>query len=88
MTVSFTDNIPFMSKVCECILSDDGRVLKCINKGDVIETVIIEEIQVFENKAPVVNLKVHRDQGRLIAVSKHEIKSILLQRCHLQTTCR
>ena len=72
------------------LISDDGRVLKGINKGGGggIETVIIEEIQVFENKAPVVNLKVHRDQGRLIVVSKHEIKSVLLQRCHLQSTCK
>lgn len=69
----------------------DGRVIKSINKGggsDNMNTVVIEDILVFEDRSPVVNIKVHSDQGRLLVVSKNQVKSILLQRCHLQTTCR
>ena len=79
-------------------ISDDGRVIKAINKGqgDIIETVVIEDIEVFASRQPVINLKVYRninaqvgreDQEKLIVVSRDEIKSIPLHRCHVQNSC-
>ena len=78
--------------------SDDGRVIKAINKGQgsKVETVVIEDIEVFTNQQPIINLKIYRnsnaqagnnDQEKLIVVSRDEIKSIPLHRCHAQTNC-
>lgn len=71
--------------------ADDGRVIKAINKGHGadIETVIIEDIQVFQNGAPVVNLHLHRnnDIEKLVVVSRDNVTSIPLHRCHEMTTC-
>lgn len=68
----------------------DGRVLKVINRGggpDNMNTVVIEDIKVFSKGEPIVNLNVRKEEGRLLVVSKAEVKSILLHRCHLQDTC-
>ena len=73
-------------------------MIKAINKGqgDRIETVVIEDIEVFASRQPVINLKVYRnvnaqagleDQEKLIVVSRDEIKSIPLHRCHVQNSC-
>ena len=73
-------------------------MIKAINKGqgDRIETVVIEDIEVFASRQPVINLKVyrnvnaqagHEDQEKLIVVSRDEIKSIPLHRCHVQNSC-
>ncbi|XP_013414410.1 semaphorin-1A isoform X1 [Lingula anatina] len=69
----------------------DGYVLKTINKGrgSAIETVTIEEIEVFRNK-PFTSMKIFRNpngEEKLIVVSAHQVKTIPLHRCHLQKTC-
>ncbi|VDI14838.1 semaphorin 6 [Mytilus galloprovincialis] len=72
--------------------TDDGRVLKSINKGHgtKVESVIIEDIQVFENKAPVTSMKIFNKKGvkKLIVLSNSNVASIPLQRCAQMKTCR
>ena len=74
--------------------SDDGRVIKAVNKAtsakSPIDTVTIEEIQVFADRQPIVNLQVFRRNGmeKLVVVSRRDIVSIPLHRCHEKNTCR
>ncbi|PVD20103.1 hypothetical protein C0Q70_20597 [Pomacea canaliculata] len=74
--------------------TDDGRVIKAINKGptSLIETVVIEDIRVFENHSPITDLKVFRDKSKgiekLIVISGENIVSVSLHRCYKQLTCR
>ncbi|XP_074650564.1 semaphorin-1A-like isoform X2 [Tubulanus polymorphus] len=75
--------------------TDNGRVVKAFNKaiGDKIETVVIEEIQVFHESAPVLKVEIYRNlfrgEEKLIVVSADEIKSVPLHRCHLRKySCR
>lgn len=72
--------------------TDDGRVLKSINKGHgaKVESVIIEDIQVFENKATVTSMKIFNKKGvkKLIVLSNSNVASIPLQRCAQMKTCR
>lgn len=74
--------------------TDDGRVIKSVNKGATskIETVVIEDIQVFDSHDPVTDLKVFRDKAKgiekLIVVSREKVVSIPLHRCHARKTCR
>src|SRR6218665_2298417 len=76
------------------VSTDDGRVLKAFNKGrgPNIETVVVEVLHLFPNGAPITSLRVSRDHGhvqkKLIAVSRDEIRSMSLHRCHLKTSCR
>ncbi|XP_064619130.1 semaphorin-1A-like isoform X2 [Lineus longissimus] len=73
--------------------TDDGRVLKAINKGQnrTIDTIIIEETQVFDDKAAVLNLQVYRNrwkgQEKLVVISGNQVRSIPLHRCHVHKTC-
>ncbi|XP_055874241.1 semaphorin-1A-like isoform X3 [Biomphalaria glabrata] len=74
--------------------TDDGRVIKAINKGTKgeIESVVIEDIQVMPHGVPVTSLKIHSDrndqsQQRLIVMSKERIITIPLQRCNRSNTC-
>ncbi|KAL5004298.1 hypothetical protein ScPMuIL_017754 [Solemya velum] len=71
--------------------TNDGKVIKSINKGrgSDIETVVIEETKVFHNKQPIVNMKIFRDKGleKLIVISKDNILSIPLHRCHEKRSC-
>ncbi|XP_076443798.1 semaphorin-1A-like isoform X2 [Babylonia areolata] len=72
----------------------DGRVIKSVNKGATssIDTVVIEDIQVFGKHDPVTDLRVYRDKAKgiekLIVVSKENVVSIPLYRCHTRKTCR
>ena len=76
-------------------ITGDGHVVKAVNTGtdSDVDTVIIEDMQVFEDKSPVVNLYIYRKTHnneyveKLIVVSRDEIKSVSLHRCHLRTTC-
>ena len=79
--------------------TDHGHVLKAINKGSksstdqsALDTVVIEDVEVFADGASVVQMKVYRDLGngqeKLVVISQEEVKSIPLHRCHLHTTCR
>ncbi|XP_041366908.1 semaphorin-1A-like isoform X2 [Gigantopelta aegis] len=74
--------------------TDDGRVIKAVNKATSakrsIDTVIIEDIQVFEDRQPIVNMKVFRRNGmeKLVVMSKKDIVSIPLHRCHEKKSCR
>ncbi|CAG5118625.1 unnamed protein product, partial [Candidula unifasciata] len=74
--------------------TDDGRVIKAINKGtQKVESVVIEDIQVLDVDDAVVNLKVLKsrpDQNSesLVVVSKRKVVSIPLQRCSRVTTCK
>ncbi|KAK7116207.1 semaphorin-1A-like isoform X2 [Littorina saxatilis] len=74
--------------------TDDGRVIKAVNKGGSakIETVVIEDIRVFSPHDPVTDVKVFRDKAKniekLIVVSKDNVVSIPLHRCHEKKTCR
>ena len=89
---TFLWNIHFVFHRFLAVL-DDGRVVKSVNKGhkEQIESVVIEDIQVFDTDTPVINLKVYRSsltgEAKLIVVSRDEIKSIPLHRCHLKKTC-
>ena len=70
-----------------------GHVLKALNKrAQGVDQVVIEDITVFEDGRPVVELRIHVDdvtnEKKLIAVSEAEIKALPLQRCHVQNTCR
>lgn len=73
--------------------TSDGTVIKAINKGlDNIDSVIIEEIRVFEQNTPVTGLRVHRslisdEEPMLIVLSKSAIKTVPLHRCSLKTSC-
>lgn len=52
---------------------------------------VIEEIHVFEEPIPIVNLQIaHQKDGnsKLIIITDDEVKSISLHRCHRATTCR
>ena len=75
------------------LLTDDGRVIKAINKGrnqHQMETVIIEVMQVFADQASVRNIKIYRSntQDKLIVSSNNDIYSFPINRCHLKTSCR
>jgi len=73
--------------------TDDGRIIKAINKGrhGHVETVVIEDIQVFQPRTPVADIQVFRDIGnqeeKLLVMSQHEIKAIPLHRCHFRVSC-
>ncbi|XP_059159975.1 semaphorin-1A-like [Physella acuta] len=74
--------------------TDDGRVIKAINKGKgtEVESVVIEDIQVLEPGTSVVGLKLisdrsQRSEPKLVVVSRHKIVSIPLHRCAQSTTC-
>ncbi|KAL8562623.1 hypothetical protein ACOMHN_011195 [Nucella lapillus] len=72
----------------------DGRVIKSVNKGSSsqIETVVIEDIRVFDEQDPVTDLRVYRDkakgQEKLVVISRENVVSIPLYRCHTRKTCR
>ncbi|XP_078314286.1 semaphorin-1A-like isoform X3 [Crassostrea virginica] len=72
--------------------TDDGRVLKVINKGQgsKIETVVIEDIQVFPEGHAVTGLKIYRANGeeKLIVVSREKVISVPLHQCEHQESCR
>ena len=77
------------------VLTDDGRVIKAVNKkrSDQIETVIIEDLVVFEDKSPITKLALYRHSGvrqaeHLIVVTENEIRKLPLHRCHLHKDCR
>ena len=70
-----------------------GHVLKALNKRtEGVDQVVVEDIVVFDDGRPVVELRIHEDdvtgQKKLIVVSEAEIKALPLQRCHVQNTCR
>ena len=76
-------------------VTDNGRVLKAINRGRraEIEPHVIEVISVFADGSPVTGLRVRRHpsdrhRSRLIVMSRDEIRSIPLHRCHKYVTCR
>ena len=75
-------------------VTDNGQVLKAINRGRVdIEPYVIEVISVFDDGSPVTGLRVRRHatdrrRSRLIVMSRDEIRSIPLHRCHQYSTCR
>uniref|UniRef100_T1JFQ1 Semaphorin-1A n=1 Tax=Strigamia maritima TaxID=126957 RepID=T1JFQ1_STRMM len=75
--------------------TDSGKVLKAVNSESpsidkTVNTVVIEEIQVFAKNVSITNLRVYRtvdpntglEQGQLIVVSDDEILSIKLERCY------
>jgi len=62
-------------------------------RGEKMETIVIEILSVFDTGLPVTRLAVYRDDendadAKLIVVSRDEIRSIALQRCHLKKSCR
>lgn len=73
--------------------TDNGRVLKAINRGRVeIKPYVIEVISVFDDGSPVTGIRVRRHatdrhRHRLIVMSRDEIRSIPLHRCHRHVTC-
>jgi len=80
--------------ICVLDVTDNGRVLKAINRGRLeIEPYVIEVILVFDDGSPVIGLRVrrhatNRHRHRLIVMSRDEIRSIPLHRCHTYVTCR
>ncbi|XP_045121085.1 semaphorin-1A-like isoform X7 [Portunus trituberculatus] len=77
------------------IATDNGIIFKAINTQaspgtSSIEPVVIEEIHVFEEPVPIVNLQIaHQKDGKskLIIITDDEVKSISLHRCQRATTC-
>lgn len=73
-------------------LLDDGRVLKVVNKGQgsKVETVVIEDIQVFPDGYAVTGLKIYRANGKekLVVISKEKVISVPLHQCEHQESCR
>nr|KAG5703640.1 hypothetical protein BaRGS_002514 [Batillaria attramentaria] len=57
--------------------TDDGRVIKAVNKGETakIETVVIEDIRVFDSHDPVTDLKVYRDKAK---VEENNVDTVVL----------
>jgi len=79
--------------------TDNGKVIKAVNAASAdspnkVNTVVIEEIQVFPSNVAIRNLKVVRDksvtEGRLIVVSDAEVQALRLNRCFSEkiTSCR
>lgn len=83
-----------LRQFARCLISDDGRVLKVINRGrgQRMETEVIEILTVFPDGEPIISLKVFgnvsKQLKKLIVLSRNEIRSIPLHRCHLKATCR
>ncbi|BFZ01983.1 hypothetical protein BsWGS_05022 [Bradybaena similaris] len=72
--------------------TDDGRVIKAINKGaNTVDSVVIEDIQVLDVGDPVVSLKVlsHRTgkDSLLVVASRRKVVSIPVHRCQKAMTC-
>ncbi|XP_061172628.1 semaphorin-1A-like isoform X2 [Saccostrea echinata] len=71
--------------------TDNGRVIKVINKGhgSKVETVVVEDIQVFPEEYVVTGLKIYRANGKekLIVVSKEKVISVPLHQCEHQDSC-
>ena len=76
-----------------------GRIIKSINSlssdsRDKVETVVIEELQVFEPDVVIKDLKVmggglagRKSLGRLAVMSNGELRSVAVQRCDRATNC-
>lgn len=76
-----------------------GRVIKAINAKSAdsrneVETVVVEELQVFDSDVVIKELKVmggglagRKSLGRLAIMSELEIRSVAVQRCDRATTC-
>lgn len=77
------------------IATDSGIIFKAINTQTSagtsnIDPVVIEEIHVFEEPVPIMNLQIaHQSNGesKLIIITDYEVKSIDLHRCQRATTC-
>lgn len=79
--------------------TDKGKIVRAINTESYdslskVKPVVIEEIQVSGNEAPITNLRVVRSESpdaepRLVVVTNDEISSVPLFRCHSDTitTC-
>jgi len=69
----------------------DGRVLKSLNKGvdGLVESVVIEDMQVLGVNEPIQELKIYRKGNieKLIVISRQNVVSIPLHRCHRFKTC-
>ena len=76
-----------------------GRIIKSINAvssdhRDKVETVVIEELQVFDPDVIIKDLKVmggglagRKSLGRLAVMSTAELRSVAVQRCDRATNC-
>lgn len=76
-----------------------GRIIKSINalssdSRDKVETVVIEELQVFDPEVVIKELKVmggglagRKSLGRLAVMSHTELRSVAVQRCDRATNC-
>ncbi|KAK7073998.1 receptor activity protein [Halocaridina rubra] len=77
------------------IATDSGIIFKTINaqaSGGIskMESVIIEEIRVFEKSSAIVNMQIAKQSGgesKLIIITDDEVKSIDLHRCHRAVNC-
>lgn len=76
-----------------------GRVIKAINSrssesNSQVETVIIEELQLFTHKTVIKDLKVmgsreaRKSLGRLAVMTEQEIRSFPVQRCDRASNCQ
>ena len=76
-----------------------GRIIKAINalssdSRDKVETVVIEELQVFDPDVVIKELKVmggglagRKSLGRLAVMANTELRSVAVQRCDRATNC-
>nr|CAH7717572.1 unnamed protein product [Callosobruchus chinensis] len=69
--------------------TDDGRVLKIVNipTHNSSKAVVLSESEVFPKNSPVKQLKVAPGYGKVIAVSKNEVKLVTLNHCGTITRC-
>ncbi|XP_052793468.1 semaphorin-1A-like isoform X4 [Mya arenaria] len=70
--------------------TSDGRVLKAVNTGQEGSSgTVIEDIQVLSPQEAIRELRIYRGTGheKLIVISRDNIVSIPLHRCHRHKTC-
>lgn len=69
---------------------DDGRLLKVVNipSPDSANAIVISENEVFPKNVPIKQIKIVPGYGKVIAVSKSEVKLVTLNHCSSRPRCR
>ncbi|KAK4871772.1 hypothetical protein RN001_015896 [Aquatica leii] len=70
--------------------TDDGKVLKIVNIpiGSTAQTVVISENSIFPLGTPVKQLKIAPGYGRVVVVSRNEVKLATINHCSMAERCQ
>lgn len=70
--------------------TDDGKILKVVNipSETTTKTVVVSENDVFPHGAPIKQLKLAPGYGKVVAVSKGEVRLLTLNHCGNINRCR